>query len=225
MKRAARIAWSFFGTTLLAVLFLLFTVAPARAPHGGKKFLGGRTIAAIQEEDFDRKILQYQLCYGVRLRAEEATKERRRVCKALLIHRLDAALGKPGTYLREPVEFHCEDTAFGRRKPANADADAVALKPNAEFRAIDGLLERRLETVEVSDREDSFAREACDFLTECKLAMRPNQIALRKLASCLATPDMVHRRILLDEIGAMLFRAKGGRSKILYAELLEEARK
>lgn len=224
MKRAARIAWSFIGTTLLAVLFLLFTVAPARAPHGGKKFLGGRTIAAIQEEDFDRKILRYQLCYGVRLRADGATKERRRVCKALLIHRLEEAFAKPGSFLREPVEFHCEDTAFGRRNPASA-TETIALKPNGEFRAIDGLIERRLEQMEVSDREDHFAREACSFLTECKLAMRPNQIALRKLASCLATPDLVHRRILLDEIGAMLFRAKGGRSKILYAELLGEARK
>jgi hypothetical protein len=224
MKRAARVAWSVMATTMLAVLFLFITVSTARAPHGGKNSLGGRTIASIQEEEFDRRILRYQLCYGVRLYSEKATQERRRVCKAMLVHRLEAVLEKAGAYFRVPMEFQCDDTAFSRRDPAQS-RDIVALKPNAEFLAIDRALSAHLEQAEASEREDHIAREACSFLTDCKLAMRPNHLSLRKLASCLSTPDMSHRKILLDEIGAMLFHAKNGRTKLLYSELLQEARK
>jgi hypothetical protein len=46
--------------------------------------------------------------------------------------------------------------------------------------------------------------------------------SFRKLAACFSTGDLTHRRILLDEVGAMLFRAKENQTKILYAELLEE---
>lgn len=222
MRRAARVAWSITAPTLLAVLFLLFTVAPARAPQGGKNSLGGRTIASIQEDDFDRRLLRYQLCYGVRFRAEQSTLERRRVCKAMLVHKLDAALEKPGAFFRVPVEFQCDDTAFARQP---ASDEIASLKPNAEFQAIDRVIAAHLEPGEASEREDFFAREACLFLTDCKWAMRPNHLSLRKLASCLSTPDMAHRKILLDEIGAMLFRARNTRSKLLYSELLQEARK
>lgn len=225
MERAARIAWGVIAPMLLAVLFLLFTVAPARAPQGGKNSLGGRTIASMQEEDFDRRIMRYQLCYGVRFRGEQSTQERRRVCKAMLVHRLDSVFEKPGAFFRVPVEFQCEDTAFGHREPSSVEFESVSLKPNAEFRAIDRFLSAHLEQTEASEREDHFAREACMFLTECKWAMRPNHLSIRKLASCLSTPDIAHRRILLDEIGAMLFRSKGGRAKLLYSELLKDARK
>jgi hypothetical protein len=205
----------------LAAAFFLFLVTPARAPYGGKNALGGRTIASIQEREFDHKLMFYQLCFGVRFTAEKATLERRRVCKAMLVHRLDQELSIPGAYLKRPVEFRCDDTIF-TPKSEKGD-DAVALKPNKEFDAIDGVFSSSMEHATVAESTDEFARDACNFLTDCKLATTPYKLSFRKLASCFATGNLTHRRILLDEVGAMLFRAKENQTKILYAELLDEA--
>lgn len=222
MKKVAKVAWSVFASIALAAAFFLFLVTPARAPYGGKNSLGGRTIASIQEREFDHRLTFYQLCFGVKFSAEKATLERRRVCKAMLLHRLDQTLTLPGAYLRSPVEFHCEDTIFSSRKVAS---DSVVLKPNKEFAAIDGLFSSQLEQENVAESTDQFAREACEFLTQCKLATTAHQLSFRKLASCFSTGNLTHRKILLNEVGAMLFRAKGSQSKILYADLLEEAHK
>jgi hypothetical protein len=222
MRRIAKTAWSMLATGFLAAgLFLLFAT-PARAPHGGKRALGGRTIASMQEQDFDKRLLHYQLCYGVRFVAERATLERRRVCKAILVHRLDRSLGVPGAYLKAPVEFHCEDTVF-TRATASEVGISVVLKPNSEFQAIDKAIESALEVTTVGESTDLFAREACEFLTSCKLAMSGPQLSLRKLGSCFTTKNLVHRKILLDELGAMVFKAKENQTKILYAELLTKA--
>lgn len=222
MKRVAKVAWSFFASVALAAAFFLFLVTPARAPYGGKNSLGGRTIASIQEREFDHRLTFYQLCYGVKFTAEKATLERRRVCKAMLVHRLDQALMVPGTYLKGPVEFRCEDTIFSSRKEGD---DAIALKPNKEFAAIEGVFASQLEKSTVGESTDQFARDACEFLTECKLATTSHQLSFRKLASCFTTGNLTHRKILLNEVGAMLFRAKANQTKILYADLLEEAHK
>lgn len=217
-------AWSLLATFILAVCFFLFLVAPARAPHGGKNSLGGRSIASMQEREFDQRILQYQLCYGVKFAADRATLERRRVCKAMLVHRLDQALARPGAYFKNPIEFSCEDTVFSRPKNADSEA-AVALQPNGEFQAIDKAVAANLEVASVGESSDRFARDACDFLTGCKLAMTSAQLSFRKLATCFTTGDITHRKILLNEVGAMIFRAKKSQTKILYADMLEEAHK
>lgn len=222
MKRVAKVAWSVFASVALAAAFFLFLVTPARAPYGGKNSLGGRTIASIQEREFDHRLMFYHLCYGVKFTAEKATLERRRVCKAMLVHRLDQTLTVPGAYLKSPVEFRCEDTIFSSRKGSD---DAVALKPNKEFAAIEGVFASQLEKSTVGESTDQFARDACEFLTDCKLATTSYQLSFRKLASCFTTGNLTHRKILLNEVGAMLFRAKGNQTKILYADLLEEAHK
>lgn len=223
MRRVAKVAWSLFASVALAAAFFLFLVTPARAPYGGKNSLGGRTIASIQEREFDHRLMFYQLCYGVRFSAEKATLERRRVCKAMLVHRLDQALTVPGAYLKSPVAFRCEDTIFSSRKEEGDDA--IGLKPNKEFAAIDGVFAGQLERATVGESTDQFARDACEFLTGCKLATTSHQLSFRKLASCFTTGDLTHRKILLNEVGAMLFRAKASQTKILYADLLEEAHK
>lgn len=222
MKRVVKAAWSVFASCVLAAAFFLFLVAPARAPHGGKNSLGGRTIASLQEREFDQRLLFYQLCYGVKFSAEKATLERRRVCKALVVHRLDHALGVPGAYLKSPVAFRCEDTVFSSRKDKENE---VSLQPNREFASIDRLFASHLEKTTVGESTDQFAREACEFLTDCKLATTSYRLSFRKLASCFATGNLTHRKILLDELGAMIFRAKENQTKILYADLLEEAHK
>jgi hypothetical protein len=219
LRTAIKAAWSCGASIFLAAFLFLFVVAPARAPQGGKKFLGGRTIASQQEEDFDQRLLHYQLCYGVKFAAEEATLERRRVCKALLVHRLQAVLNRPGAYFREPLEFRCENTVNSRRLSSGV---AVVMQPNHDFQAIDLAITRNLETANVGESADRFAREACTYLTDCKIAM--NRFSLRKVGTCLSTWNVTHRKILLNEVGAMLFRAKGSQDRILYSDLLDEAR-
>ena len=223
MKRVAKIAWSLFATVSLAVAFFLFMVTPARASHGGKNALGGRTIASIQEQEIDQKLLHFQLCYGVGFTAETATMERRRVCKVMVVHHLERAFAPPGAHFRGPVTFRCEDTVFVNRATAAERPNDVVLKPNAEFPAIERAVTENLETAVVGESVDRVAKRACEFLTDCKLAMSKGKLSFRKLASCLSTGDLTHRKILLDEVGAMVFRAKEQHSKILYSDLLEKA--
>lgn len=208
-----------------AVLFLLLTaalflggIAPARAPLGGKKSLGGRTIASLQEEDFDKKLMQYRLCYGVHLQAKSATQERRRVCKAMLVHRLELSLA-PGIFFQEPVSFECVDTALGKNEWYENDHLVVALKPNAEDKAIDLVFASKLSSENVAqDRAEKIA-SACHFLADCRTAMAPGQLSLRKVGSCFFSDDTMQRELLLDMVGRMLFRVKDNR--VLYSQLLE----
>jgi hypothetical protein len=224
MRRLAKAAWNVFFTAFLTTAFFLFFVSPARAPYGGKNSLGGRTIASMQEKDFDHRLLHFQLCYGVKFSADSATLERRRVCKAMLVSRLDQVLSVPGAYFRSPMEFRCENTVFVR-STASDQGVSVVLKPNEEFNAIDKAIAENLERAEVGESTDRFARQACEFLTSCKLAMTGTNFSFRKLAACFSTGDLTRRKILLDEVGAMVFRAKQSQAKILYAELLEDAHK
>lgn len=220
MKRAVKLAWSLGAPTLLAVLLFLFLANPARAPMGGKRWTGGRTIASLQEEDFDRRLLRLQLCYGVKVVAEQCTLERRRVCKALVVHEIEQAVEAPGAYLKAPVEFHCQDTAVG--KPLLDDENTVSLRPNSEVASIRGALGSLLSHFDgPNERQHGKAREACEFLTQCKWSMRPQSLSLRRVASCVATPDATHRKILLNEAGAMLFGGKNNRRNTLYSRLTE----
>ncbi|MGZ3651568.1 MAG: hypothetical protein ACXWR1_07715 [Bdellovibrionota bacterium] len=219
MKRAVRLAWSVGTPLALTVLFFFFLVLPARAPSGGKLWTGGRTIASLQEEDFDKRLMKLQLCYGVKLVADQCTLERRRVCKAMLVHEAESVFEAPGHFLKTPMEFHCEDTAVGRS--ILEDDDAVSLRPNAEITAIKTAIGTGLQESAPTATAHAEAREACEFITDCKWAMRPQSFSFRKLASCMTTGNATHRKILLNEVGAMLFGGKSGRRRTLYPNLVE----
>lgn len=188
---------------------------------GGKNSLGGRTIASLQEEDFDHRLLHYQLCYGVRFNGERATLQRRRVCKALVVHSLDLALRGTGAVLKYPLEFRCENTAFAKAVE-DLQPPPVLLKPNDEFRSMEVALREAVTPVDASELRLTRARTACEFLTDCKWATRPPHLSFRKLASCLTTNDELRRRLILDEVGAMLFRVKGRQNKVLISQLIDE---
>jgi hypothetical protein len=217
MKRAVKVVCSVGTSATLAVLLFFFLIAPARAPSGGKLWSGGRNIASLQEEDFDKRLLKLQLCYGVKLVADQCTLERRRVCKAMLLHETESALDPRGHYLKAPVEFHCEDTAVGH---PILDEDAVLLRPNAELAAIHGAFEGILQESATAPAAHQEAREACEFLTDCKWAMRPQSFSIRRIASCAFTGDGTHRQVLLNEVGAMLFGGKAARRRTLYSNLV-----
>jgi hypothetical protein len=179
-KTKRRTAWSYSATVLLSIFFYFVAIVPARAPRGGKNSLGGRTIASVQEEEFDHRLLNLQLCYGVRFDGGKSTPARRRVCKALVVHALDKALAAPGAILKAPVEFVCDDTAFPKEEPARDFLPVrVHLKPNAEFLAIQQTLDKSLESVSTTESNALNARETCEFLTDCKWAMRPQAMSLR----------------------------------------------
>jgi len=219
MKRAVKVAWNLSAPMTLTILSFFFLIGPARAPSGGKLWSGGRTIASLQEADFDRRLLKLQLCYGVRVVADQCTIERRRVCKALVVHELEGELDQPGKNLHSPVEFHCEDTSVGK---ALVDEDgSVRLRPNAEISSIHGVLAANLGQSTPNPLQHLEAREACEFLTDCKWAMRPQSLSLRKLGSCLTTGNATHRKILMNEVAAMLFGGKTGRRNSLYPYLVK----
>jgi hypothetical protein len=139
------------------------------------------------------------------------------------VHSLDKALAAPGAITKFPVEFRCEDTVF----PKNASTGDVAgitvsLKPNEEFKAIDEALAKAIETIPATEEQALNARETCEFLTDCKWAMRRQNLSFRKLGACLTTPNLAHRKIILDEVGAMLFRVKARQSRVLASELLQK---
>ena len=193
--------------------------SPARAPSGGKNWTGGRTIAALQEEDFDKRLLHLQLCYGVSLVADQCTLERRRVCKAILVHELEKTLEAPGHFLKDSVEFHCEDTALNR---SGLDFGSVSLKPNGEIAAIQSTLREKLEARSPTESAHFLASGACQFLTDCKWAMKPSAFSLRKIASCALTTNPTHRTVLLNEVGAMVFGGKKAvRRRTLYPSIME----
>ena len=111
MRRAVKVAVSLGVTLALALVISFLMISPARAPSGGKLWTGGRTIASLQEEDFDKRLLKLQLCYGIRIDTEQCTLERRRVCKALVAHEMEAALEAPG----DPAAAACARSARGGR--------------------------------------------------------------------------------------------------------------
>lgn len=225
-KKVAHWAWRFAMPFLFVLMLSFVAIEPARAPRGGKNSLGGRTIASMQEEEFDRRLLTLQLCYGVRFNGASATPPRRRVCKALLVHSLDKVLEAPGALLKYPVEFRCEDTVFTRAVASNEFSGlTVSLKPNEEFKAIRDMIEKSVEIISATEDRILAARQTCEFLTDCKWAMRPQGLSFRKLASCLGTPDIARRKILLDELGAMLFKVKSRQNRVLFADLLESPTK
>lgn len=219
MKKRAKVLWSRWGASSVLATFLFFlVVARAHAPAGGKQFTGGRTIASLQEEDFDRRLLKLNLCYGVRLEASQCMLERKRVCKAVVVHELEGALEKAGNYLHSPMEIHCEDTAVG--KPWGDD-EIVSLRPNAEIRELRAALKKDLRGSSAGQDQHNQIREVCEFLTDCQWAMRPSSLSLRKLASCLTTDNALHREMLLNEIGSILFHKNQATRTALYPQLEE----
>jgi hypothetical protein len=221
-KKVVHWVWRIAVPFLLVTIFFFVVIEPARAPRGGKNSLGGRTLASLQEEEFDHRLLSLQLCYGVKFNGDSATPQRRRVCKALLVHSLNKVLAAPGAILKFPVDFRCEDTVFPKNIPAADTVGlSVVLKPNEEFPAIKDALDKSIETVAATEDQALSARQTCEFLTDCKWAMRPQNLSFRKLASCVGTPDMARRKIVLDEFGAMLFRVKSRQSQVLISQLLQ----
>jgi hypothetical protein len=221
MQKAVRMVWSGFVTACLAVVIFFIFIGPAKAPKGDKHSLGGRTIASIQEEDFDRTLQRYNICYGVRFAANQATPERRRVCKAILVHRLEQSLAETGTYFPMQVEFRCENTAMGRKIwYDDLNQPVVALQPNAEFDSIEDLIKQHLDRKQVSASVDNQVRDACQFISRCKRALRFETFSIRRVASCFTDDDSLHRRMMVDTISDLVFpKAK---EKLLVADLLHE---
>src|SRR5690606_7039440 len=153
-----------------------------------------------------RILYRYNACYGVRFEGELATPERRRVCKAILVHNLEQSLSEVGTYFNTQVEFRCENTAMGRRLWSDElNKPIAALQPNTEFDTIAEVFRKRLEKKEVLPRVDEKARSACEFVSRCKWALRFDSFSIRRIASCFAADDSLHRTLMVDTVANVIF--------------------
>lgn len=204
---------SLLVSVLVCVLFFA-VIHPARAPQGGKKSLGGRTIASVQEEEFDHTLQKYQYCYGLRFSSENATQERRRSCKAIFVHKVEEILSrKPGSYFKEPMDFQCQDTAFSpQRKNANLD-NWIFLRPNQELAVLENVLSANVVSIEVAPGLEERAKDVCDFMVDCKAAMR--KLSARKIASCFTESNSYKRRVMLDSLGQIIFHGKADRARLI----------
>jgi hypothetical protein len=94
------------------------------------------------------------------------------------------------------------------------------LHPNHEFLAIEALLARYSDSIQVDTDREQNARETCHFLSECKDALRFDHFSFRRVSSCLLDDSAERRTYMLDTIGNMLFRSKFSHERLLFAEIL-----
>lgn len=224
MKKSLCFLWRNIFAGIFVLLLFWVSIPSARAPMGNKKFLGGRTIASIQEEDFDKTLYRYQYCYGLQLRGERATQERRRACKAILVRSIEEALQrKPGAYFRHNMVFQCEDTALGPlhwKDTKQEDTTIIALRPNHEEIVIAQAILENLDYVSSASPElEAKAKDICNFYVDCKKAMRLENFSVRKIGSCLAERDEYKRRVILNSVSKLIFRAPSQKG-MLVSEVL-----
>lgn len=180
-----------------------------------------RSIASLQERFFDQRLKHYEYCYGVNfVDSENVEANRRRACKAMLVHQLDKVLGKPGSYLTSSLQFRCQGTGSGLSKWETWRAQPVfVLKPNFEMRIIREALEKNYA---VSSDEVAWnqAQNLCTRMQECQKATRPDTFSWRKLKSCMVTLNNEMRRVVLVDLVSNLFRTKPNR--LLVAQIINQ---
>src|SRR3989338_2914727 len=117
---------------------------PAIAPKGEFFFSANRTLASLQEQEFDRELNRLRLCYGVGFESLNISLDRRRSCKAILVKKLKHAVVDTAKYFARPIKFQCQDTA---------ETDAIwedwrgnfiiMLQPNSEKERIDTMIAKQ----------------------------------------------------------------------------------
>lgn len=207
-------SWS-LCISIYVLFFSAISIESARAPHGGRSALGGRTIASEQEKDFDSKIRFYDVCYGISLDAVRASFERRRVCKAMLLNRLDALFNRSGIETSKKIQFDCLETHLEKDQTAEK---RVELLPNREAEVIDQTLKEITQEKHVSYEEDAAARSLCRRLVDCQQSYRGGQLAFRKIWQCATDPSAKHRRLFLDGLLSSFFSTAIDQSR-LYSSL------
>lgn len=189
-----------------AIVLLLLFVSPAIAPQGDKRDPGGRTLASIQEEEFDDRLFRLETCYGVRFAVGDIARDRRRACKAILLHEIETALAAPGAVFRTPVLFRCEDTAS---KPSvskdSADRPVFALRPNDDYAQIDRVLTQYLRTAEVTTEEDKEQRRVCQAAIHCQKLLRFRTFGLGRIRACVSGEGSLRQKLVLTALSQVLF--------------------
>ncbi len=191
------------GAPLLFITWNTLAQAPAGEDLG---IYSGRSIAQIQEEDFDRRLNRYRHCYGVQVSYENASEGRRRACKALVVHKIGKALEAPGAYFNLPLSFECQNTGAGFTQWYDWKSNPVLkLKPNQEYEVIEHAIENYLKNSFNAARW-SRAQEACDFYLECRDALSFSKWNFRNLKRCFWKSDSgVATRILQQELISSVF--------------------
>lgn len=204
-------------------VFYLFAIdADAPRFHAKQNDKVDRSIAALQESFFDKKLQHYEYCYGVKFFKTEVEANRRRACKAMLVHKLDNALSEPGTYLTASLQFRCQGTGGGLSKWENWRAQPVyVLKPNHEMKTIDQAITKNLAKTE-DDHSWQRAYGLCKKMQECKRATQKESFSWVKVKSCLVTLDNDMRRVVFVDYISRFFRTKP--SRLLMAQIINQGK-
>ena len=197
--------WGSFWSIAVVLGPLAWAPGQADGKIGGPE-VPGRSLAALQETEFDSKLDRYRQCYGIKVSYKQASVGRRRACKALLVHRLGDVLAAPGAYFSVPLRFECQNTAKGYTKWINWENHPVLkLKPNQEYKVIDLAITNYLKTGKNSSKWLK-AKKACDFLIQCRGKLSWSQLSFDTVRRCFWNTDELARSILRDELLASLFK-------------------
>lgn len=181
-----------------------------------------RSLAAIQEKEFDHKLNRFNRCYGVQLSYEHASEGRRRSCKALVVHRIGSALEEQGAYFSSPLRFECQNTAAGQTEKTEWQTEPVfRLKPNLEYEVLDKAIQNYLVKVE-ANQDWQRAVATCEFYLECRNDLSWSNLTFRTIRRCLmgADSNLVSRLLQREILDTIFRRASTG---LVIPTILQEA--
>lgn len=194
--------------TTLTVGMLIFA-SPAEAPADKKMQAKAkkRTIAALQEVEFDQRLERLELCYGVRVSFGDPSVSRRRTCKAIIVHDLRNALNASGTHFSKPLRFHCQSTGTGTTRFFDEDGTPVfRLKPNKEHQAIENALKNHL--VQANNPGGWIkGLRACDFYLECQKRLKWSEVNFNIVNRCIFQAGAEGRQLLWESFRSSVFNS------------------
>ena len=200
----------------LVLAILTFSYRLALAPQGDKRALGGRTIASVQEEEFNRKLERFDFCFGARFHNGDVSMDRRRVCKAIVVQKLNGLLNKPGVFLSRPIRLQCQDSPRGPKEWKDWDGTPViAVRPNRELEVVEHISANYLVHREISSLQQQRADAACEHVLYCQKAVQWSAIAPMDTLRCALDKDPQRRRIILDLIANQMFHVATERTAVM----------
>lgn len=207
----SRITYFCYQFTIIGISsgFLLFA-SPAQAPADPSQTPSpsSRSIAAIQEREFDAQLDRFHLCYGVDLTFDDSSDSRRRSCKAIVVHDLGRIFSTPGAMTAKPLRLHCQNSGAGATRAFDDSSVPVyRLKPNQEHETIEQAMSNHLVQVEDIPRWLA-AKRACDFYLDCQKRLDWHQISFRVINRCLFQAGVEGRQILWESFRDSVFRSQ-----------------
>lgn len=196
----------------MGIIFAHFWALRAEAPSGGRNTPGGRSIANLQEEEFDSKLQRYELCYGIRVQANSVSQLRRKTCKAQILKSLDKLLAEGDRYFEEVINFECRDYA-SVVKSTKSLSESILVAP--ENNGYEELLAKFLITRKSDPILIEHAEHACKKLQRCVQNDRLGHFSLPTFLACALESDPYVRRATWDLYASKLFNRSPATNKVI----------